>query len=128
MKLLLDTHAFIWWDSNPEQLSNTALNLLADSANELLLSVASIWKIQVKRQFGKLSLQSSLSEILTAQQTTNALSILPINVEHVLTLDQLPAIHKDPFDRILIAQAIYEDAALVSTDSVFASYPVQTIW
>ncbi|MBD2460667.1 type II toxin-antitoxin system VapC family toxin [Oscillatoria sp. FACHB-1407] len=128
MKLLLDTHAFVWWDSNPEQLSNTALNLLADSTNELLLSVASIWEIQVKRQLGKLSLQSSLSEILTAQQTTNALSILPINVEHVLTLDQLPAIHKDPFDRILIAQAIYEDAVLVSTDSVFASYPVQTIW
>lgn len=128
MKLLLDTHAFIWWDSNPEQLSDTALDLLADSTNELLLSVASIWEIQVKRQLGKLSLQSSLSEILTAQQTTNALSVLPINVEHVLTLDQLPAIHKDPFDRILIAQALYEDAVLVSTDSVFVSYPVQTIW
>jgi PIN domain nuclease of toxin-antitoxin system len=128
VKLLLETHAFIWWDSNLEQLSNTALNFLADAANELLLSVASVWEIQVKRQLGKLSLQSSLAEILTAQQTTNALSVLSINAEHVLTLDQLPAIHKDPFDRILIAQAIYEDAVLVSADSMFASYPVQTIW
>ena len=128
MKLFLDTHTFIWWDSQPEKLSNTALSLLTDSANELVLSVASLWEIQVKRQLGKLNLQLSLSEILIQQQATNNISVLPITAPHVLTLDQLPTIHKDPFDRILIAQAMYEEAVLVSADSVFASYPIQIIW
>lgn len=128
MKLLLDTHTFIWWDSQPEQLSDQALDLLTDATNELILSVASLWEIQIKRQLGKLRLHSPLSEILVQQQLTNNLVVLPIVSEHVLALDQLPPHHKDPFDRILIAQAICEQALLVSTDAAFAAYPVKTIW
>lgn len=128
MKLLLDTHTFIWWDSQPEQLSTQALDLLTDATNELILSVASLWEIQIKRQLGKLHLQSPLSEILVQQQLTNNLVVLPIALEHVLALDQLPLHHKDPFDRILIAQAIYEQAILVSADAVFTAYPVKTAW
>jgi PIN domain nuclease of toxin-antitoxin system len=128
VKLLLDTHTFIWWDSDLFQLSNTALDLLINPENTLILSVGSIWEIQIKRQLGKLTLRSSLIEIVAHQQTTNRIIILPISLEHAIALEQLPLIHKDPFDRILISQAIHENAILISADSVFSSYTVQCIW
>jgi len=94
----------------------------------VLLSVASVWEIQIKRQLGKLTLRMPLSDILKGQQETNGLLILPITLAHVLELDSLPAHHKDPFDRLIIAQARAEDAILVSGDSIFASYGVKLLW
>jgi PIN domain nuclease of toxin-antitoxin system len=128
MKLLLDTHTFIWWDSSPQKLSPKALALCQNPENTLLLSMASIWEIQIKLQLGKLSLNLPLPELIESQQQTNNIELLPINLIHVLTLDSLQKHHKDPFDRLLISQAIVEDAVLVSGDSILANYPVKIEW
>lgn len=101
MKLLLDTHTFIWWDSAPSSLSATALALCGDSGNELILSVTSLWEMQIKRQLGKLNLRLPLTDIVAHQQAVNGMIILPITQAHVYQLDGLPTPHKDPFDRLL---------------------------
>jgi PIN domain nuclease of toxin-antitoxin system len=103
MRLLLDTHTFIWWDSQFEKLSERAKVLCQDPENELHLSVASLWEIQIKVQLGKVRLHRSLSDIIKEQQETNDIILLPVKAHHVFGLDDLPAIHKDPFDRIIIA-------------------------
>jgi PIN domain nuclease of toxin-antitoxin system len=127
MKALLDTHTFIWWDSDPSRLSAKALTVLHDPASIILLSVVSVWEILVKSQLGKLTLRMPLDQII-AQQVTNRVQILPATLEHVLALGELPAIHKDPFDRLLISQARVEGATLLSADQVFNQYPVQILW
>lgn len=127
MKLLLDTHIFIWWADQPEQLSPASLSALEDEANELLLSVASVWEMQVKIQLGKLKLSLPLKELIETQQQTNNLSVSPVTLAHVLALDALPFHHKDPFDRLLIAQSIDEDLTLVSADSQFSAYSVKLL-
>lgn len=96
MKLLFDTHAFIWWDSEPARLSPQALALCQDRQNALLLSVVSLWEMQIKLQLGKLKLALSLKEIVESQQQTNNIAILPVTLPHVLALESLPAQHKDP--------------------------------
>jgi Uncharacterized protein conserved in bacteria len=128
MKLLLDTHAFIWWDSEPHKLSATVLAHLQSPANTVLLSVASIWEMQIKHCLGKLPLRLPLADIIEDQRQNNAILLLSILSEHVLTLDQLPLHHKDPFDRILIAQANCEGAILVSNDRLIAPYAVNLLW
>lgn len=127
MKLLLDTHTFIWWDSEPSKLSQRALELLTDKNNLRLLSVVSLWEISIKHKLGKLALNKTLVEIVAIQKN-NFIEILPITVDHVLALDSLSLYHKDPFDRLLIAQANVENAVLISCDSVFANYSVQVEW
>jgi PIN domain nuclease of toxin-antitoxin system len=128
MKLLLDTNVFIWWFSEPEKLSPKAAAILADVNNDLLLSAASVWEMQIKLQLGKLKFTVSLREIVESQERANGVQVLPIGLEHVLALDVLPAHHKDPFDRLLAAQANVEGAFLVSSDRVFLSYPVKLLW
>ena len=127
MRLILDTHAFIWWDSDPARLSASALTALLDPTNEVLVSVVSPWEMAIKSQLGKLALSLPLADILS-QQKANGLVFLGVTVEHVLGLQGLPPAHKDPFDRLLAAQSIVESAALVSADPVFARYPVQVVW
>ncbi len=128
MKLLLDTHTFIWWDSVPNKLSTEVLSLFQDQANEMILSVASIWEMQIKLQLGKLQLNSPLREIITTQQETNNIKILDVSLVHILALEELPTPHKDPFDRLLVAQTIAEDAILVSRDKMFKQYPIKLLW
>jgi len=128
MKLLLDTHTFIWWDSSPQKLSPKALALCQHRENILLLSIGSIWEMQIKIQLGKLSLNLPLPELIESQQQTNNIEVLPINLTHLFTLDSLPNHHKDPFDRLLISQAIVENAVLVSGDSILANYAVKIEW
>lgn len=128
MNLLLDTHAFIWWDSDPGRLSEKALSYIQNGENQILLSVASVWEMQIKAQLGKLTLQKPLAELVTAQQSVNGIELLPIQLSHVLALDSLPLHHKDPFDRLLIAQAHAENAVLVSQDALIAQYSVELIW
>ncbi len=128
MKYLLDTHAFIWLDSDPTQLSPQVRSLVQDSTNILLLSLVSIWEMQIKIHLGKLHLNLPLAELVESQRQINSIDILPIALSHVLALDNLPLHHKDPFDRLLIAQANIENAALISRDPVFANYQVQVIW
>jgi len=128
MKLLLDTHTFIWWDSDPLKLTPQVLNMCQDPENILLVSVASVWEMQIKLQFGRLKLTLPIAELVLGQQETNKIEILSIKLEHILALEKLPPHHKDPFDRLLIAQANIEEAVLVSKDQVFKEYPVQTVW
>ena len=128
MKLLLDTHAFIWWDSESSKLSSQALAFCQDRANTVLLSVASIWEMQIKLQLGKLRLNLPLAKVIESQQQTNGIEVLPIILSHVLELDNLPAYHRDPFDRLLIAQARVEDAVLISNDPIFTDYSVKLLW
>jgi PIN domain nuclease of toxin-antitoxin system len=127
MKLLLGTHIFIWWADHPEKLSPAALSALEDETNELLLSVASVWEMQIKTQLGRLKLGLPLRELVKTQQETNDLTISPLALKHVLALDALPFHHKDPFDRLLIAQSIEEDLTLVSADSWFSAYSVKLL-
>jgi PIN domain nuclease of toxin-antitoxin system len=128
MRLLLDTHTFIWWDSEPAKLSAQALALCQDRQNSLLLSVASVWEMQIKLQLGKLKLTLPLSELIENQQQTNHLEILPVLLAHVLAVQHLPAHHKDPFDRLLIAQANVEDVIIVSNDPIFPKYTNKMLW
>lgn len=127
MKLLLDTHAFIWWDSDPAQLSATALEAIRDPANEVALSVASAWEMVIKAQLGKLTLRLSLADIVMQQQA-NGLQVLEVTLAHTLAVGGLPLIHQDPFDRMLIAQANVEGAELVSADQVIRQYSVRVLW
>lgn len=103
MKVLLDTHAFIWWDSDPTTLSPQARAACQVRANLVLLSVASVWEMQIKLQLGKLHLRLPLAEVVAEQQQTNDIQVLPVALGHVLALQDLPTHHKDPFDRLLIA-------------------------
>ena len=127
MKLLLDTHIFIWWADQPERLSPDALSALEDEANELLLSVASVWEMQIKIQLGKLKLSLPLKELVKNQQDTNDLRVSPVALTHVLALDSLPFHHKDPFDRLLIAQCMAEGLTIVTADSQFSAYSVKLL-
>src|SRR5947209_1962471 len=115
---LLDTHAFVWWDSSPTKLSATALAFIQDPANTLLLSVVSVWEMIIKQQLGKTILAAPLPTILARQQS-NGIQILPVVLDHVLAVENLPLVHKDPFDRLLIAQANVQGAALLSADAHF---------
>jgi PIN domain nuclease of toxin-antitoxin system len=125
MRLLLDTQVFIWWDSESDKLPRRVLQLCEDESNTLVLSVASIWEIQIKAQLGKLELDRPLQQIVREQQDDNRLEILPVEASHIFGLQALPAHHKDPFDRLLIAQGISEGMPILSVDAVFKRYPIQ---
>ena len=127
-RLLLDTHTFLWWDSDPQRLSAAVLALCRDPAVVLLLSLASLWEIQIKSGLGKLPLSLPLAQIVQEQQERHGIQLLPITPAHVYALDALPPHHKDPFDRLLIAQARVENVPLASVDPLFAPYPVSLIW
>jgi PIN domain nuclease of toxin-antitoxin system len=128
MKILLDTHTFIWLDGKPEQLSLRAVNLIENLSNDLILSVVSVWEIAIKYQLGKLQINRSLSDLVASQQLTNDIKILPVTLTHVLRVETLLLHHKDPFDRILIAQAITEKLPILSRDRIFDDYPIERIW
>jgi PIN domain nuclease of toxin-antitoxin system len=128
MKVLLDTHTFIWWDSEPLRLSPQALSMCQNTENVLLVSVASLWEMQIKLQLGKLKLHTPLAQLVSGQQQVNKIEILDVKLEHVLALGELPPHHRDPFDRLLIAQTNIEEAILLSKDPIFAEYPVKVVW
>ena len=127
MRLLLDTHIFIWWADKPERLDARLLDVMLSTENELVLSVVSLWEMQIKSQLGKLTLRRPLEELVHLQQSVNGLQLLPVTSNHVFLLDELPLIHKDPFDRLIIAQAMAENLILVSHDKLFEDYQV-VLW
>jgi PIN domain nuclease of toxin-antitoxin system len=128
VKYLLDTHTFIWLNGKSSMLSERAAALCSDPANLLLLSLASLWEMQIKLGLGKLTLPAPLAEIIATQQGTNGIRLLPIELPHVLELTSLPDHHKDPFDRMLIAQAIIEKVPLISDDPQIGKYPITVVW
>ena len=128
MNLLLDTHAFIWLDGDKTKLSTTAARACSDPQNTLWLSVASAWEMQIKIALGKLRLQRPLAQIIGDQERTNGIQILDVQLVHVLELQNLPSYHKDPFDRLIIAQARYAGLELLTNDSEFSAYGVPIVW
>jgi PIN domain nuclease of toxin-antitoxin system len=128
VKLLLDTHAFIWLNEESRQLSDTVKALYRTKENEIYLSIASAWEIQIKAQLGKLDLKMPIKELIHKNIEENQIYLLSINLSHIDYLERLPAYHKDPFDRIIIAQALVENLTIVSIDSAFDDYAVSVIW
>lgn len=133
MRALLDTHAFLWWIADAPGLSDRAREVLADDRNELLFSVASAWEIAIKVSLGKLEIPEvevpeDLEQFVTNQVSENAFEVLPVSLKHALGVYSLPQHHKDPFDRLLIAQALAEGIPLLSRDPAFSSYPIKVVW
>jgi len=122
MKLLVDTHLLLWAAGQPDRLSAAALKLIDDPGNELLFSAASVWEVAIKRGLGRSDFQAD-PRLLRRGLLDNGYSELPILSDHVVALDSLPSIHKDPFDRMLVAQATVEGIALLTADPVVAQYP-----
>ncbi|MHC5825116.1 MAG: type II toxin-antitoxin system VapC family toxin [Nostoc sp.] len=128
MRALLDTHAFIWWVTNDPKLFANARDVIADSANILFLSVVSAWEIIIKNKLGKLTLLEPVEQYIPSRLAINRFESLPIQMSHVLQVASLPSIHRDPFDRILIAQSQVENLPIVTIDQLITQYLVQTIW
>lgn len=128
MQLLLDTHTFLWWVSDAPELTGKARKAIADGANVCYLSLASCWEMAIKASLGKLSLATPLEQFIPEQLAANAISLLPIDFRHAARVESLPFHHRDPFDRLLVAQAQTEKLAIVSADAVLSEYGVRRIW
>jgi len=127
-KILLDTHAFLWCITGDERLSEKARQEFLDPDSDLYLSAASYWEICIKADLGKLRLVDGWDSIFDKEMTTNQIKWLPIDKEHSKGILALPLIHKDPFDRLLIAQALHEQMALLTKDENIHRYDVQALW
>ncbi len=128
MKILLDTHTLLWFGLSNPRLSDRARALIRDPDNQPLVSPASYWEIAIKISLGKYRLFQDVASFVEQQIATNRLDILPISPEHAGLVATLPFHHRDPFDRLLIAQAIHERVPLVSSDDAFDKYPVTRLW
>ena len=124
MRLLLDTHTFLWFLLDDLRLSTTARELIDDSANDIEVSPATYWEIAIKIGLGKYELPEPYDVFIEREIATNDFRILPIEPKHTAVLILLPYYHRDPFDRLLIAQAMAEDIPIVSVDLAFDAYPV----
>lgn len=128
MKLLLDTHVFLWLRSEPQKISQRALSLYRERNNIVYLSIVSVWEMQIKYQIGKLDLDMPLQDIIEEQCEANSLQILPLRLKHIFGLGNLPLYHKDPFDRLLLVQSQTEGIRLISSDRIFSLYQVDLCW
>jgi len=128
MKLLLDTHAFLWFVSNDPRLGTAAARSIRERSNQCLVSVASVWEMGIKTSLGKLFIARPLREFISREMTINALTPLPVSVEHAIAAAELPFHHRDPFDRLLVAQALTESASFLSGDAALDPYGINRIW
>lgn len=124
MKLLLDTHAALWWLSDDDQIGEHVGRHLTDETNQVLLSAVVVWEVAIKRSLGKLDAPDDLVSILLGAGAQP----LPVTLDHAAAVETLPWHHRDPFDRMLVAQAVTEDAAIVSRDAPLSEYGVSIIW
>ena len=128
MRILLDTHTFLWFIQDNPRLSAHAQELIEDQNNEILLSIASIWEIAIKISIGKLRLNATFDDIFPSQLQNNNIQALPLAIEHLSIITTLPMHHRAPFDRLIIAQAIALNIPIIGVDAAFDSYPVQREW
>lgn len=128
MKALLDTHALLWMSAGSDRLSPLARTTILDDRNTLFVSVASWWEIAIKIGLGKLELQPTWAVVLKREMRHNGIEWLPVRPEHCERLPELPFHHRDPFDRLLIAQAQIESLAVVTADPQFRGYGIEVIW
>jgi PIN domain nuclease of toxin-antitoxin system len=128
VKVLVDTHAILWWIAGDERLSKRARKILEDPENKRWVSIASLWEIAIKMSSGRLPAEGltlgTIAGLLKAQQ----FAILPVRLEDLLRLELLPWLHRDPLDRLIVAQALEEGISLLTADGAMSQYPVQTIW
>lgn len=124
MQLLIDSHAFIWWSESSPVLGGAARAAIADPSNEVFVSIAGLWELSIKAGLGKLALPDDL-EIMISNQ---GFSVLSITFAHLRRYSGLPSLHRDPFDRMMIAQALAEGIPIATGDRAFAAYGVQTVW
>lgn len=128
MKLLLDTHTFLWWVEDAPQLSAPARKRIEDGENECFLSMASCWEMGIKSSIGKLKLAIPIADYIPQHLSANGFRLLDISFRHVAKVENLPSHHRDPFDRLLISQAITDKLDVVSADSTFNLYGINRIW
>ena len=128
MRYLLDTHAFLWFVLDDKRISTKAKSIIADSENEIYFSAASAWEMAIKTKLARLKFKGELGSFIIEQLSTNSFVPLSITISHSLYTEQLPQIHKDPFDRIIIAQSKLEDLPLISTDKKIRKYPTTVVW
>lgn len=128
MRMLLDTNSFLWFIAGSDRLSTTALDIIVDQNNDLFLSIASLWEIAIKVSIGKLELLQSFDKLIPDQLNKNDIDTLHIELNHLSELIQLPFHHRDPFDRLIIAQGMIESMPVISSDPAFKMYPVELNW
>lgn len=128
MNLLLDSHAFLWFIDGSAKLSPKARELIEDQENAKLVSVASLWEIGIKISLGRLTLAQPFEELIPRQIELNGFALLPLRIAHIAKVISLPFHHRDPFDRILLAQCMVEKLSVVSVDTAFDKYPVCRLW
>jgi PIN domain nuclease of toxin-antitoxin system len=128
VRLLLDTHVFLWWIADAPQLPLYVRGLIADGRNELFFSAASCWEIAIKAKLGKISLPVGPDLFIVDQMTVNAVQSLPVTAAHALHVFHLPGHHRDPFDRILVAQSQLEGLPIVTSDPFISKYKIKTVW
>lgn len=128
MRVLVDTHALVWWAQDSPRLSKRARTLLAAGSSEVLWSVASSWELAIKHSLGRMELATTLSDFLDVELPRQGIEILPIDHRHIVRVAELPLHHRDPFDRMLVAQAQIEGVALVSADQHVRRYDLKVIW
>jgi PIN domain nuclease of toxin-antitoxin system len=128
MKLLVDSNALVWWISDPERLSRRADSLIRDQSNELLVSFASLWELTIKVAKGNLSQLGSSIQYLLDELRAQRMEILALRTDHLVALGNLDPHHRDPFDRLLIAQAAVEKVPIVTSDPIFRRYGVKVLW
>jgi len=127
MKLLLDTHIFLWFISGDHRLPSSLKGIIQDSANEVYLSVVSLWESIVKYRLGKLPLPLPPEKYLPLQRERHNISSLSLDEDSIIHLSALPSLHRDPFDRMLICQAIEHDMTIATMDAAIAQYPIKII-
>lgn len=128
MKLLLDTHTFLWFINGSLNLNNYSRHLIEEQTNRRFLSVASLWEMSIKISIGKLTLPMSIPDLIVEQVYGNAIKLLSISPEHLEILRTLTFHHKDPFDRLIISQSIHENIPVLSRDTSFDSYSIKRLW
>ncbi len=128
MRVLVDTHSFLWFITADPNLSTPARTVLEDLDNEIFVSVASLWEIAIKSSLGKLELTKPFGELFPQQLALCEIEMLGIHLSHLITLTGLPLHHRDPFDRMIIAQAMTENLVVLTKDSAFPEYPIRVVW
>lgn len=128
MKVLLDTHTLLWFVEDSPNLPMTTRDLIANETTQRVVSIISLWEIAIKHSLGRLALSLPLEEFIATHIPADKVTLLPVTISHILAFAKLPWHHKDPFDRILVAQASNENIPIISIDKALDAYPVQRIW
>jgi len=128
MRLLLDTHSFLWFITDDPKLSGRARESIEDPGNAILLSMASMWEMAIKASLGRLQLARPFGVLMPDQLQQNMIELMPIELHHVVQVASLPFHHRDPFDRLIVAQALIERIPIVGVDGDFDAYGIQRIW